>query len=319
VLALGGLDDLDEKALEKLAGATPEAALFINGDAGPLQRAIIGRPDMSQAAVDNLCDARRFPDMYTTAHQYTDRVLLGDIQSWAAVSYLGGHCKRNKYNPTHAVSWEGFGDEYGALVVKNRRDGMKALLYNFATGAKAGALRVWALEHGEYRVVVGVDQDGDGKIDRVTKETTLELVRADRVALDLAPQAVTVVEITQVRKLEPIFSRADLAIAAREVEIQGDVLSGTVHNIGSADAAEVEVAVVNAEGKAVARQSLGKLEAPLDLVARRREFKLQLPAGARKGWRLVLDPAGAIPEIYEGNNEVKLDELPAVDYRKGWE
>jgi hypothetical protein len=320
VIAAGGLDGVDAKALEKLAGASPEAAIFLKGDPKPLQRALIGRPDLSQqAAVDNICDARRFPDMYTTTHQYTDRVLLGDLQTWAAVSYLGGHTKRNKHNPTHAVSWEGFGDGFGALVLQNRRDGLKALLYNFGPTTLQGGFRVWALDHGEYRVAVGLDEDGDAKADRVIHETTRELTRADRTPLALAPRVVTVIEVAQTRRLDPIYGRADLALAAREVSVKGDTLTGVAHNIGSADAADVVAAVVDVQGRQVAKQSLGKLEAPLDLVPRRKEFSLKLPAGPRLGWRLVLDPEGVVPEIFEGNNEVSLDDLPAVDYRKGWE
>jgi len=103
------------------------------------------------------------------------------------------------------------------------------------------------------------------------------------------------------------------------VEVKGDTLRGTAHNVGSADVADVQVAVVNALGQAMVRKSLGKLAAPLDLRPRRKPFTLKLPAGSRRGWRLVLDPTGRVPEIYEGNNTVELDALPAVDYRKGWE
>jgi len=114
-----------------------------------------------------------------------------------------------------------------------------------------------------------------------------------------------------VQKLDPIVRRADLAIAAREVSLNGSILKGIVHNIGSTDAEEVLVAVVDTNGATLIRKSLGKLAAPVDLVAKRKTFELRLPRAREKGWRLVLDPEGKVPEIYEGNNWVVLDGLPA--------
>ena len=319
VLSAGGLDGFDKKTLQRLSAASPEARLYIGGEVEPLMRTIIGNPKRSGASVNNLCDAIRFPDMYTITHQYTDRVLLGMLQAYASMAYLGGYCKRNKYNPTQALSWEGFGTEYGALVLKNRRSGVKAAAYNFSTTTRVGAVRVWNLEHGLYRITIGVDDNRDFKIDRPIVQTTRELLRADRLAVEMRPEVVTIIEVEQVKRLDPIHTRADLAVAAREVAVDGDALKATAHNLGSSPVANVEVAVLDANDKVVARKSLGRLDAPLDLVPRRKAFSLALPKGVRKGWRLVLDPSGRVPEIYEGNNTVALDDLPAVDYRKGWE
>ncbi|MBN1675787.1 MAG: hypothetical protein JXR37_32385 [Kiritimatiellae bacterium] len=315
----GGLDELDEAARDAVAGSRAPNALRLNGNPGPLIRLIIGRDRPNGQDVMNLMGARRFPDMATLAPQATDRFLRYTAMEWAIYVYLGGACKRSAYVPHEAVSWEGFGTDYGACVLKNRHDGLKIMIYSFADATMSGAFRVWELEHGQYRVTTGVDADRDGTIDGQPNVISCELLRADRIPLTLAPKAVTIVEVAQTRKLDPIFTRADLAIAAREVAIEGNSLSGTVHNIGAAPVPDATVALVDATGKVLVRQSLGTLEAPLDLMPRTKAFTLQLPAGPRAGWRLALDPDAAVPEIYEGNNEVRLDELPAVDYRKGWE
>ncbi|HEX7896532.1 MAG TPA: hypothetical protein VF950_02145 [Planctomycetota bacterium] len=306
--AWGALDGLDAAALAAVAASRHPNALRLRGDPAPLVRQMIGVDRPNGQDVMNLMGSRRFPDMATVAPQATDRFLRYTAMMWATHCYLGGASRRSQYVPDEAVSWEGFGTDYGALVVRNRRDGLKALVYSFAERPMTGAFRVWELAHGEYRIKAGSASD-----------VTRELVRGDRLALTLAPKAVTVLEIVRTRELEPIYGRADLAIAAREVEIRGDTLSGTAHNIGSSSVEDAAVAVVDAEGKVVVRQSLGAIEAPLDLLPRRKPFTLKLPAGERKGWRLRLDPDGAVPEIYEGNNEVPLDDLPAVDYRKGWD
>lgn len=303
-------------ALARLAVHNPAAALFISGTLEPLVQATIGKPRTWQAELSSLYDARRWPDMYTTTHQFTDRIFPSLLQH-ASQSYLGGFCRRNKFNPTLAVSWEGFGTDYAALVLVNQPDTLQAAVYSFANRPMKGNMRVWALEHGQYRLAVGPDGNGDNKMDQIERTATVELAKAGAVEIILPPKAVTVVEIRQVKRLDPIFARADLAIAAREVEIQGNTLSGTAHNIGSADVANVTVGVIAPGGRIVASESLGRLAAPLDLFPERTSFRLQLPEKLGKGWRLVLDHERRVPEIYEGNNEVALDELPAVNYASG--
>ena len=77
-------------------------------------------------------------------------------------------------------------------------------------------------------------------------------------------------------------ARADLALSPDEITIENGVVNGIAHNIGSASA-PCEVALVDAKGEVVARQNLGMLEAPLDLLARRKSFALKLPTPAQNG------------------------------------
>lgn len=316
--ALGAITDLDDATLGRLATQSPALALYLTGDAQPLVQATIGSARGWQAEISNLYDARRWPDMYTVTHQFTDRVFPSLLQH-ASLAYLGGFCRRNKFNPTLAVSWEGFATDYAALVLANQRDRLKVAVYSFAEAPVTGKMRVWALEHGTYNLATGRDGNGDNEMDRSQRTETLELRKADAIELTLAPRAVTVVSIEQERKLDSIFRRPDLALAAREVQLAPNAITGTLHNIGSADVNDVVVGIVDAGGRVAARQSLGVLAAPTDLVPRRLPFTLRLPAKRAKGWRLVLDPDGRVPEIYEGNNEVTLDDLPAVNYAQGWE
>jgi hypothetical protein len=330
VYCLGGLDALDSATLKQLTRSNPALAVYVDGDPGPLVQATIGNPRSSQQGIQTLYDARRWPDMYTTSHQFTDRVFPSLLQ-YASISYLGGFCHRNKFNPTPAVSWEGFGTDYAALVLRNRRDSVKLLVYSFASQPLSGRMRFWALAHGRYRLTVGPDANGDFQADRIETDESLELARADAIPLTTQPGVVTVVTLEQQRRLDPIHARADLAIAPRDVELREGVLSGTVHNLGSADIDDVVVTIVAEDGRTILRKSLGQLAAPLDLVPRHVGFTLPLPEHV--GWasahaaasvdpranhphglkpilRVVLDPGNQVPELYEGNNEVQLFVAP---------
>ena len=83
-------------------------------------------------------------------------------------------------------------------------------------------------------------------------------------------------------------------------------MRGVVHNIGVKDVDDVVVALRNNKGEIVARKSLGKLAAPLDLAPKTIPFEFDaLPADV-SGWLLVVDPENKVPDNYMGNNHVDL-------------
>ena len=314
---LGYFDGQKELPLDKIAEHSPVLKLYLTGDPSELIKRAIGTAEAGNAQISNLYDARRWPMMYTTAEQFNDRV-FPDISMSGSVSALGGYSRRNKFVPTQGLSWEGFSKDYGALVLKNKRDGLKTLAYSYSDVEIEGGIRVWALEHGRYKLTVGPDSDGDKKMDSIVRTEILELAKADRIQLTLPPKAVTVIEIEQIEKLDPIFTRADLAIAAREVKLTETELTGTVHNIGADDSGDFVIAVTDASGAVQAEIPVDSIEAPLDLFPRSLDFKLTLSQKAGPGWKLVIDHEDRVSEIYEGNNTVEFGALPAVDYREGF-
>jgi hypothetical protein len=108
---------------------------------------------------------------------------------------------------------------------------------------------------------------------------------------------VTVVALEQQRELDSSFARADLAIASREVELRNGVLSGTVHNLGSADVDDAVIAVVTKDGASL-HVSLALLSPRIFL---KRSFTCRFRSRCG-GLRLPVDPDSSA-EIYEGNNE----------------
>lgn len=316
--SMGLLKSLPAGTIDTLARRNPLLAAFRTGDAASLVQNAIGGPVPGSAQISTLYDMKRWPMMYTSAEQFTDRLFTSILET-ASLAYLGGATQRNRFDPTHAVGWSGFGTDYAALVTDNRKDGFSVMVYSFADTAMNGAMQVWNIDHGRYRVTIGPDGNGDGIIDGSVSGEILELAKADTVPVTLAPKSVTLIEVEQVEKLDSIFTRADLALAGRELRIEGANVHGIAHNIGSAGAADVVVAVLDADGSEVARKSLGALDAPLDLVPRTTAFTVELSAPPADGWKIVLDPDNALPEIYEGNNTVEIGSIFPPDYSNGWE
>jgi len=304
LFSLGHLDGLPRDRLTRLAASNPSLTLYLTGDPKSLAEAALGRPTPGEPAINTLYDAARWPDMYTTSEQFTDRV-FPNLLEHASKAFLGGYTRRNKFNPALAASWEGFGTNYAALVTQHRRGRLVVLAYNLASGPLSGRMRVWELDHGRYELTVGPDEDNDQKPDRVARTETLELAKADTVNLTLAPRQVTVIELRQREKLDPIIDRADLALAAREVRVAENRVTGVVHSIGARAVPDVAVALLDDTGKVLARESLGPLDAPLDLMPKRKSFSLPL-SGISTGWRVVVDPENRVSEICEGNNEARI-------------
>ncbi len=314
----GLLESLPDATVDRLAGSNSLLEVFVNNDESDLIGDALGDPRPRSAVIANLHDMSRWPMMYTSAEQFTDRLFINILKN-ASLAHLGGYTQRNKFNPTMAVSWSGFGTDYGALVTENRPDGFSVLVYNFAGEPVDGKMQVWNLEHGTYRITTRIDTDGDKRADEIAVTETRELMKADSLPVTLQPGVVTAITVEQVEKLDPIFTRPDLALADREMKVSGRTVTGVVHNIGSSSVSEVIVALVDGTGKEAARTSLGALDAPLDLVARKARFSIEADTDPDGSWSVIVDPDGAVAEIYEGNNTASLGEPWPPDYSNGWE
>jgi hypothetical protein len=157
-------------------------------------------------------------------------------------------------------------------------------------------------------VRVGPDADEDGELDAEAEARPMELARHSAVPLSLPPKSLMVVDIRQVRELEPIAERPDLAVCAQDFEYdrEADVAVIRVHNIGGGAAPDFTVQVTTDTGDEQVHQ-LAPLEAPTDLEPRISEMRLEGlgRAGVRK-LAVQVDPDDAVPEITEVNNAVEI-------------
>ncbi len=242
---------------------------------------------------------------YTEFEPFTDRLFLWPITQQVSAAYLGGYYQRIYTANSHAVSWAGFGTDYAALCLHARPDGLKFLVYSFADEPMAGEMTVWGLEHANYTVRQGLDEDRDDVLDAETSQMMkMQLHRGVTIPVWLEPRKVTVIEVTQMNTLPDIRERADLALSAREIVRRDGGVEGIVHNIGSQEAPAV-VALVNPYAETVQTLDFGTLAAPLDLYPKRITFRFE-GVPNEKGWAVVLDAGNAVLEIYEGNNRIEL-------------
>lgn len=244
-----------------------------------------------------MAGVERFRYMWTEAELFTDRVFL-PVQP-VAQPMLGGYTVRNKMWPAYAVSYEGLGKDFAALVLEQGRDKLKVVMVNLRDQPRQGALRVWQLDHGRYELMTGPDANDDGQIDAMESARTLELARMDAVPVSLPPRRPTVYEFKQVEKLDDIYARADLAICDEEVARDGGNVKVVVHNIGSAPAPKFTVALLDAKGAVLSSVDAAAIEAPVDLMPRTLALTLSMNPNAV---RVAVDPAGTVREITRLNN-----------------
>jgi hypothetical protein len=271
------------------------ATLYTTGDKKPFIEAI--KKDIEEL--------QRFPYMYTQVECFTDRVFLYAIIN-PSIAYTGGYTTRNKLNLTYAISYQGLGTDYAALVTSATSRHLKVLLCNLSDKPIAGRARLWRLEPGEYELTMGPDADNDDTADRIERKEKREIVKGDEIAIALAPKVVQVLEVKQLTKAAPLFDRADLAVTARELKRENGKITGVIHNIGCKDVDDVVVALLDDSGRAVQTKHLGRLEAPLDLRPRLLRFELDAPPASANGGSVVVDPQNLVPEICETNNRAPL-------------
>ena len=243
--------------------------------------------------------------LVTWAEPSTDRIGICGYYT-VMKAYLGTMWGRAQY-PIIAATYEDGGDHFVAHVLDNTPKRLKLWLYNFKPNALKLGVRVWFLESGTYRVSLGPDANNDGRMDGPASKRTLELARHSRFDVTLPRCKLQVLRVDQIKKGEPIENRADVAIGPRDIEF--DAKAGafrvTVHNVGSTDARDVVVHLIDARGRRIAQAVIPLLRAPLDLTPKTAIVTLKLRPGADpQGCAVVLDPQDAIIEITEHNNRL---------------
>jgi len=206
-------------------------------------------------------------------------------QSWYRPGYRGTY-------PDLAVSYEGLVERLAAVVLDNAKTRLRVDLLNLDTKPHSITVRVWNLDNGLYELRFG------------ERTWQRELRRHDAIRLVLPPRELRTLHAKQLKKLDPAWLRADLALSPREVRLAKDgTLCFTAHNIGTQPVRDVYAEILDSNGGVLKRVGIGDLPGLTTFEPVRRDLRVPGMAGAE---RVRLATAKPLPEITEANNQAAL-------------
>lgn len=274
--------------------------------------AITDRADIATQmldAVKKVDDLAVFGLTEARVHTDNQRGIGREVLTSAA---LGGRLQAytEPFPPSIAVSWEGVDSPDLARLVSYADDTRLVVnCYNFGERPVECAMRLWRLQSGTYEVAVGADLDDDGAIDAdaVRDVATVPLSRFSTVPINVPAGQNTIVSINRIGAVEHPAQLADLAISHEDIQIDGNTVTVTVHNLGAEAAENVQVALIDRKGIVLAEERIAHIDTPRnDLTARRTTVTI-----TTKGESVVesvfVDPGDIVAEVFEENNEVTLE------------
>lgn len=216
---------------------------------------------------------------------------------------------RNSLFPGHTVSWE-FAKpanerSVGILIPDATRTSFKVIAFNLETSAVKATMTGWNVDPGVWEMTQGVDGDGDdvadGKVE--TKEVGLE--RSAGVEVTFAPRVTTVLTFKLKKAGVPYWERPDLAIRKPDVVRTNEAVQVMVHNVGSVDAPEATLRVLDVAGKELGKAKIPAMKGVTDLTPSVQRVSVVVGEGRAEIGSVEID-AGEMVEITKRNNRVEL-------------
>jgi len=158
------------------------------------------------------------------------------------------------------ATWDGIGTDVGAVVSRHSATELRISVYNFLDKPKSVGLRVWRLARGAYELTIGPDANDDDKPESiVTTREIPEIRRGTRVKLSLQP-GLQVVRLIRTKALPKLGRLPDLAVSAAGLRYVADVdsIQAQIHNVGSADAENVEITLY-ADGRVLRKKVVDRI------------------------------------------------------------
>ncbi|MDZ7374601.1 MAG: hypothetical protein ONB23_11615 [candidate division KSB1 bacterium] len=262
-------------------------------------------------------------ELLTSEAYFTDRVDIADVHGQLTGSvadleamYTGAPFLEGFY-PFFRISWRGFGTDLAVAVTENSEARLRLMAFNVARDTLRGTVHFWSLSPRRYRLQMGMDTDGDGRIDRIYQRAAFTPVGDHyHVPIAFPPRLECLLEVEAAGSVgqEGAVRQADLAVAAEEIVCQrrgGSFrLEIPVHNIGTLEARNIAVRLLGRAGERedlLGEKRIPRLEAPLDLRPRVQTVIWELRHPPR-AWDLVVevDPDNRVPEICETNNRAQV-------------
>ena len=253
---------------------------------------------------------------YTEAWCHTDDQfpLGGSIMFDVVNGGLGEIFTRYSQNPrqddtmavfTVGVGWiRGGGPDLARLVDYSGNDGLGIFLYSFDSFEREVSARMLRLDPGEYAVMLRADVDGDGDYETAVHERSVAIRRFDRLDFTVPPKVPVHLDIRRIKAFPLPGDLPDLAVSDYFVVREGNDITVTVHNIGTAPSGTFNAALVDGRGNIVSSRVMESIPGSEDFVPKPITVRFE-GFGKRDDVKVVLDPDNRVEEIYEGNNEAR--------------
>ena len=165
----------------------------------------------------------------------------------------------------------------------------------------------WNVAPGNWEIIEGIDTNGDDIADSGITKRTAPFERSAALSFIFPPRKTTVIVMNLKKKGVPYWDRPDLGIGADDVNVNGSVVSVTVHSLGSVKSPATVVVLTDSNGKELARADVPALEGLSGYTPVTYTVTLRLPGTASiEGLRAVVNPGNNPQEITRLNNSVLL-------------
>ena len=250
----------------------------------------------------------------TYGHPWIDRVYFDpatiQYDRLGGVSHERGFC----VYPMNRVRWEFENkgdDEQVAILSPVATDSLfKFVVYNLNAETVNADMIGFEVLPGNWKLVYGVDTNGDDKADRDIVEKEVYFERSTRAPVSFAPKAYTIVTMERISEGKPYWERPDLGIGDDDVVFYPHGMNVRIHSLGAVDTPQSVIALKNASGEILKTCDIPSIEAPRDLWPRYWDVIFNLHGvGDLEGCYLEIDPDNELCEITRENNIVKLQTL----------
>ena len=143
--------------------------------------------------------------------------------------------------------------DFAALVCHASEEHVRVLIYNFRSEPLRAGMRLWRLRPGTYDVRCGPSEGGEGLYRWAPPRSFSLADRAGPCELVIPPRREFAVDLRLVSPAELPSALPDPALGPPDVTVSEGRIEVTVHNLGSAPARDLCVALLDAEGREIAR------------------------------------------------------------------
>ena len=244
----------------------------------------------------------------TLGYIWTDRISfstdliqrsrMGGVNHSFSVFYTG-----------NAVSWrfrnDNDAEKIAILVPFSTPKELKLEFFNADVKPMEAQMTGWDVLNGEWELVQGIDGNGDGNIDREIARKKVTFGKGETVTLNIPPRQNILVQMTLVGDgVDITKSRPDLAICEEDIQISGNQITVTVHNLGYVSSPSTEIVLTDHSGKTILQTAtVPSLEGVHDLLPKRAQVTLTVPPNVKyDNCQVVIAPKNTIPEIRKSNN-----------------